>query len=167
MELKLLNKRIPFYVCLLLMTTGMAGSVSVYAVLNSATIRSITTISGEILVISEHLTATPQGVGITTSTASAVGSTLANNETMTAGGASANTALTQGYFEYRLKVEIATVAAGVEYSVELFADGTSKGKVYIGQASSGAAIGNYVTIKWNLGTSLASSVYEIQVLPAA
>ena len=161
-----MKKKMPLYAVLLVLVVATFGSVQAYAAISSATTRNVTTIRGEILVLSEALTATPQGVGITISTASAVGSALASNVTMTSGGASANTALTQGHFEYKMKVEIATVQAGLEYSVELFADGTTKGKVYIGQAASGAAEGDYVTVKWDLGTSLASAVYEVQVLPA-
>lgn len=64
-------------------------------------------------------------------------------------------------------MQIAAVPAGSECSVELFASGTSKGKVYIGQAYFGAAVGDYVTLKWNLGISLDDTAYEIQVLPAS
>ena len=84
---------------------------------------------------------------------------------MTASGASANTALTQGNFEYRWEVKVKTTSANQKYSVELFAGGTSKGKVYIGQGAS-PAVNDYVTVKWDLGTSLDDQVYEVQVLPA-
>jgi hypothetical protein len=83
---------------------------------------------------------------------------------MSSSGASANTALIQGHFEYRLKVEIDVVSGGDVYIVELYADGYSMGTVYIEQASTGAAVNDYVTIKWDLGSSLDDSVYEIQIV---
>jgi len=160
-----LTKRIPVYLVIFMLAITAMGSVAIYAITSSATTRTVTTIGGEIFVLTEELTLTPQGIGISTSTASAVGDSLANNVTMTSSGASANTALVLGQFEYRLNVEIATVSAAQDYSVELLANGVSQGTVYIGQDSSGAAIADYVTIKWDLGTSLDDSVYEIQVLP--
>jgi len=164
--MRLMTRPVPAYLVLIILLVTAAAAVAVYAAVSSATPRTVTTISGEIFVLTEELTATPQGIGITNTTVGAVGDTLATNVTMTASpGASANTALTQGYFEYRLKIEIATPSAGKAYSVELFAGGISKGKVYIGQGGS-PAVGKYATIKWNLGTSLASQVYEVQVLPA-
>ena len=162
---KLMSKRIPVYLVLAIVVLVIAGSISAYAAISSATTRTVTTIGGEIFVLTEELTATPQGVGITIDTISAAGATLATNVTMTTAGASANTALTQGNFEYRLEAKIATTSASQEYSVELFADGTTKGTVYIGQDPSSPAVDDYVTVKWDLGTSLDDSVYEIQVLP--
>lgn len=162
---KVMRKRIPVYLVLAIAALIATCSIAAYAAIDSATTRTVTTIGGEIFVLTEELTVTPQGVGITTSTAATVGDTLANNVTMTTAGAPANTALTQGQFEYRLKVTVATVAAGQEYTVELFQDGTTKGTVYIGQVT-GTSVDDYVTIKWDLGTSLDDNVYEIQVLPA-
>ncbi|MDQ1281428.1 MAG: hypothetical protein QG670_2693, partial [Thermoproteota archaeon] len=52
------------------------------------------------------------------------------------------------------------------YTVELFADGVSKGTAYIEQGAA-SVVADFVTIKWNLGASLNSAVYEIQVLPQA
>jgi len=163
--IRLMMRPVPAYLVLIILLVTAAAAVAVYAAISSAPTRTVTTISGEVFVLTEELTATPQGIGITNATVGAVGATPATNVTMTASGASANTALTLGYFEYRLKIEITTLSAGKTYSVELFAGGISKGKVYIGQGAS-PVVGNYVTIKWDLGTSLASQVYEVQVLPA-
>jgi hypothetical protein len=160
-----MTKRVPAYVILAVIVAAIMLQAVVYAAISSASTRTVTTIGGEVFTLTEQLTLTPQGIGISTATASAAGSSLANNVTMTASGASANTALTQGNFEYRLEVAIATVSTAQAYSVQLLEDGTSKGTVYIGQASSGAAQNDYVTIKFDLGQSLSSAVYEIQVLP--
>ena len=160
-----MRKPIPAYLVLVMLAVIAVMSVGVFSVISSASTRTVTTIGGEVLVITEELTVTPQGIGITTATIGAAGDTLPNNVTMTSGGASANTALTQGNFEYRLECNVTTTSAGQEYSVELFADGTSKGTVYIGQDPSTPAVDDYVIVKWDLGTSLDDSVYEIQVLP--
>lgn len=129
----------------------------------TTTTRTVTTIDGEVFFITEELDTIPQGIGITTNTIGAAGDS-SSPVIMTVSGASANTALVQGRFEYRLKVEIDVVQGGDEYIVELYADGVSEGTVYIKQALAGAAINDYVTIKWDLGSSLDDSVYEIQIL---
>ena len=163
--MKLMTKHIPAYLVLAMLAATVAGSVAVYASILSASTRTVTTVGGEVFILTEELTVTPLGIHITTADASAAGDTLANNVTITTAGASANTALTKGNFEYKLNVTVATVSAGQEYSVELFQGGTSKGKIYIGQVT-GTQVGDYAILKWDLGTSLDDQVYEIQVLPA-
>ena len=164
----LMTRQIPVYLMLaMICVSAISGAIVAHAAISIASPRTVTTIGGEVFSITEELTVTPQGIGITTSTAAAAG-TDESEVAMSASGTSANIALTQGNFEYRLKVAVATggVSNAKEYTVELLAGGTSKGTVYVEQGAT-SVIADYVTIKWDLGTSLDDAVYEIKVLPQA
>ncbi|MDQ1281625.1 MAG: hypothetical protein QG670_2890, partial [Thermoproteota archaeon] len=132
----IMSKQIPAYLMLAMMClAGIVGVIGVQA-LSSAPTRTVTTIGGEIFNITGELIVSPQGIGITTTTTPATG-TNGSEVVMSASPSSVNTALVQGCFEYRLKVEVAEggVSNAKEYTVELFADGVSKGTAYIEQGA--------------------------------
>jgi len=156
------KKRFPLYLFLVILPVFAMVSTGVYSAILEISTRTITTIGGEVFDITEELIMTPQGINITLTDTDAIGD-ISNPVIMISTGASANTDLIQGHFEYRLKVEIDVVSGGDVYIVELYADGSSMGTVYIEQ-DSGAVVNDYVIIKWDLGSSIDDSVYEIQIV---
>jgi hypothetical protein len=155
------RKSVPLWV-ILLMLVPLTASV-VFAASSMGT-RTITNISGESLALSEDLDGTPNGITVVSSTAAA----NAGNGTevaMDAGTSQvAREALTQGHYAYNCTVEVVNTSNSTEYSVELFQDGVTQGTLYIEQAADSVA-GDDVYCYWDLGTSIASHVYHIEVKP--
>ena len=159
-----MSKHVPVYVVVAMLIIAAMGPMIVYAALSVQT-TNVTTLGGEVFKISEDLTLAPQGIGISTADVEALGTSGTPVVMVSAPGASANTAITQGHFEYKLSVTIAYPEAGTAYTVNLLADGASKGTVYIKQATTGSGVDEFVTIRFDLGASLSTAVYEIQVAP--
>jgi hypothetical protein len=82
---------------------------------------------------------------------------------MTTGGSAANTAITMGDYTYSVTVTIANSQPSQAYAVTLKQDGVSEGIVYVAQDASGT-VGYKVIVTWDLGTSLASHVYEVDIV---
>jgi hypothetical protein len=155
------RKSVPLWVILLILVPLTA---SVVFAASSIGTRSVTNISGEVLTVSEGLDCTPNGITVVSSNASA----NAGNGTevaMDAGtGQVAREALTQGHYAYNATVAVVNASNSTEYSAELFEDGVSQGTLYIEQAAAAVA-GDDVYCYWDLGTSIASHVYHIEVKP--
>ena len=124
--------------------------------------RSVTTINGEVFTLTGDLTVTGFSTSIATAGASAAG-TSETPVAMTSGGATANTVITMGHYNYSVTVTVANIHNSQAYKVTLTQAGTSVGDVYIAQGTS-AAQNDKVTITWDLGTSLASAVYEVDIV---
>jgi hypothetical protein len=147
----------------MLMIVPLTASI-VFAASSMGT-RTVTNISGESLTVTEGLDATPNGISVASSTVGALGGNTTTEVAMDAGTSQiAREALTQGNYTYNATVEVVTVSSSTEYTVELFEDGTSQGTLYIEQASS-SVVGDDVYCYWDLGTSIASHVYHIEVKP--
>jgi hypothetical protein len=82
-----------------------------------------------------------------------------------AGGSIANTAITLGHYVYCVTVTVANIVDSQAYKVTLLQAGTNKGDVYSAQGDP-AALNDKITITWDLGTSLASAVYEVDIVTA-
>jgi hypothetical protein len=127
--------------------------------------RTYTNVSGEVITVTEGLDATPNGISVASSNVTALGGNTTTEVAMDAGTSQvARGALTQGHYTYNCTVEVVTTSNLKEYTVELFQDGVSQGILYIEQAAA-AVVGDDVYCYWDLGTSLASHVYHIEVMP--
>jgi hypothetical protein len=162
-----LKRQVPLYaVVLAVALAAIAGAMIAYTTVTITT-RTVTTIAGEVFVLTEELSVSDFGTSIATSDASATGTSAATAVVMTSTGAAANTAITKGDYVYSVKVVVAITQPTPDkvYKVTLKEDGTSKGDVYI-KTGDTPAQGDSVTVSWDLGTSLASRVYEVDIVPA-
>lgn len=122
------------------------------------------TIGGEVVTVTENLTPAGQGIDVEETTiGTAVGDTEVGAVEMTAAGAVANTVTAQGNYLYVYRLTVATADASQVYSVELIQDGTSIDTLYCSQPAA-PATAEYIDLTWDIGASLSSSVYEIEVL---
>jgi len=124
--------------------------------------RSVTTINGEVFTITGDLAVSAFSTQISTEPATALGTNGAP-VAMTAGDAIANTAITIGHYTYSATVAVVNVHDSVPYTVTLLQAGSPVGVVYIAQGVTVVA-GDSVTITWDLGTSLSSAVYEVNIV---
>lgn len=122
------------------------------------------TIGGEVVTVTENLTPAAQGIDVEDATiGTAVGDTQVGAVEMTIAGSVANTTTTAGNYIYVYRLTVATADDAQEYSVELIRDGTSVDTLYCEQPAA-AATAEYIDMTWDIGASLSSSVYEIEVL---
>lgn len=110
-----------------------------------------------------------QGMDVTAIAVSAAGTTSGAAIEMAPSLGAANVALSAGDWFYEIDLKeagIGSVASGT-YRAELFVDGTSKGSLYITQATADATAIEGVALKWSLGASLsANSAYVVKVVAA-
>jgi hypothetical protein len=164
-KMSLSRKQVPAYLMLIVVAfAGIAGAMVVIAS-GTITARSVTTINGEVFTLTGELTVSGFSTSIATADASAAG-TSETPVAMASGGATANTVITTGDFKYSVTVTVATGVDSQKYEVTLKQDGTSKGNVYIAQDAAGT-VGYTATVTWDISTSLASHVYEIDIVPAS
>jgi hypothetical protein len=151
----------------MLIVVAFAGIAGAMVVVATGTIgaRSVTTINGEVFTLTGELSVSGFSTSIATAGASAAG-TSGSPVAMTSVGSAANVAITLGHYVYSVNVTVATIHNSQEYKVTLLQSGTSKGDVYIAQGGSAAQNDN-ATVTWDLGTSLASAVYEVDIVPAS
>ena len=160
-----LRKKVP--ACVMLIVVVLAGLTGAMVASTAVTIqsRSVTTINGEVFTITGDLTVSGFNTSIAYATASAVG-TSGSPVAMTSGGSVANTAITMGDYTYSVTVTIANSHVSQGYAVTLKQAGISQGIVYIAQDAAGT-VDYKVTVTWDLGTSLASAVYEVYIVTAS
>jgi hypothetical protein len=162
--MSLSRKQVPAY--LMLIVVAFAGIAGAMVVVATGTIgaRSVTTINGEVFTLTGDLTVTGFSTSIATANASAVG-TSGSPVAMTLGGATANTVITMGHYNYSVTVTVANGVDSQKYKVTLTQAGTSKGDVYIAQDADGTE-GYTAIVTWDLGTTLASGpvVYEVDIV---
>ncbi|MGD0406032.1 MAG: hypothetical protein ABSB10_05210 [Candidatus Bathyarchaeia archaeon] len=163
--MSLSRKQVPAY--LMLIVVAFAGIAGAMVVIASGTIgaRSVTTINGEVFTLTGDLSVSGFSTAISTQAASAVG-TSGSPVAMTSVGSAANDAITLGHYVYSVNVTVASIHNSQEYKVTLLQSGTSVDDVYIKQGPSAAQNDN-VTVTWDIGTSLTSHVYEIDIVPAS
>jgi hypothetical protein len=166
-KMSLSRKQVPAY--LMLIVVAFAGIAGAMVVIASGTIgtRSVTTINGEVFTLTGELTVTGFSTSISTQAASAAG-TSGSPVAMTSSGATANTVITMGHYNYSVTVTIATGVDSQAYKVTLLQSGANMGDVYIAQDAEGT-VGYKATVSWDLGTTLASGpvVYEVDIVPAS
>jgi len=163
--MSLSRKQVPAY--LMLIVVAFAGIAGAMVVVATGTIgaRSVTTINGEVFTLTGDLTVSSFSTSISTATASAAG-TSETPVAMTSVGSAANDAITLGHYVYSVNVTVANIHNSQAYKVTLLQAGTSVDDVYIKQGTSAAQNDN-ATVTWDLGTSLASHVYEVDIVPAS
>ena len=154
------GRMIPLWimVCLLVPLT-----VTVVMAASSVTTTNSTLVNGENYVLSDNLTGTPQGIDVEDSALTIVGNVQGTPVEMTAAGSAANEDTVVGHYIYVYKIEVATLDADQEYSVTMTIDGSPETVLYIDQANTPVAA-DYVTCTWDIGTTLSSAVYEVEVL---
>ena len=163
-KMNLLRKQVP--ACVMLIVVVLAGLTGAMVAFASVTIntRSVTTINGDVFTLTGDLTVSGFSTSIATTAPSAAG-TSGTPVAMTSGGSAANTAIPMGDYTYTATVTIANSHVSQEYAVTLKQDGASQGIVYIAQDAAGT-VGYKVIVTWDLGTSLASHVYEVDIVTA-
>jgi hypothetical protein len=151
----------------MLIVVALAGLTGAMVAFASVTIntRSVTTINGDVFTITGDLTVSGFSTSIAWQGINAVG-TSGSPVAMTSGGSVANTAITMGDYTYSVTVTIANSQVSQEYAVTLKQDGASQGIVYIAQDAAGT-VGYKVIVTWDLGLSLASHVYEIDIVTSS
>ena len=122
-----------------------------------------TSIGGEVVNVSEKLSCAGMGIDVEDDTLSAAGGTFGAAVEMTADGAVANTATTQGHYIYLYKLQVVTLDAGKVYKAQLFMDGESQGSCYVTQHATDPLTSHHAHLTYDIGTSLASAVFEIEV----
>ena len=152
---------------------GLIGAV-IASSASTITTRSVTTIGGEVFTLTGDLSISSYSTATSTTAYSVAPLSLDASGTsgtpmvMTAGGSTANTAITQGDFVYTVIVAVAhDVSVTTTYDVTLKVDGNVNGNVYIQQVSGTPTtqVGNSVSISWDLGNTLQSHVFEIDIVP--
>ncbi len=158
------GKHVPAYLILIIVTlAGIMGALVAVAAVTMSQPRSVTTINGEVFTVTGDLAVSGFSTQISTADATALG-TSGDPVAMTAGVATANTAITIGHFTYSVTVAVVNVHDSVPYAVTLLQAGSPVGVVYIAQGANAVA-GDSVTITWDLGTTLNSAVYEVNIVP--
>ena len=160
--MKWLTKAAPTWVVLVLLAAVIGVSVAWAA--SEVTERKYATMAGEVVTVTEEVSATPQGITVATADIGANEGTLGSPIIMTTDSATANNAVTKGHYVYKCEVAVVTVTADAEYTVKLLKDGTQEGNlIYIGQAAAPAP-GDKVTITWDI-VSFESAVYQVEIMP--
>ena len=160
--LRFYRRAIPLWLICLFIT-----SLTVSVVYAAVTVESTTygTIGSELVTVTENLTPSAQGIDIAASTVSTpVGDTQVGAVLMVpAPGDTATTTTIAGNYIYVYRLTVSTGDSDKVYSVELIKDGTSIDTLYCQQPTS-PVTGEYVDFTWDIGASLSSAVYEIEVL---
>ena len=172
--MNLLRKQVPAFVTLIIVVlAGLAGAMIASAT-STISSRSITNIGGEVFTLTENLAISSYSASPSTSSYSVAPSSIdasgtsGSPVTMTTDGSTANTAITQGDFVYTVTVTVIhDVDTTTTYDVTLKVDGAVNGEVYIQQLSGTptSQINNKVSISWDLGNTLQSHVFEIDIVP--
>ncbi len=164
-KMNLLRKQVPAYLMLIIVAlVGITGAMVAVAAVTIQT-RSVTTINGEVFTLTGDLTISDFATSIAIANVPAAGATSGSAIPMAGGGAASNTAITIGDYTYSATVTVFNVHDGQTYAVTLLQSGVSMGVVYIAQGAT-AVEGDSVTITWDLGTSLNSAVYEVNIVPS-
>ena len=125
-----------------------------------------TSIFGEIYTVTEELSVTTQGVDISPSAKSAAGTNSTSPVTLTGVGATVRTDIAKGNYSYAVEVSIATTSANAKYNVTLYREQSDAwvyiDSLYVQQAASPSA-GEKATLSWDIGASLSSSTYKIEI----
>ncbi len=165
--MSLSRKQVPAYLMLIVIAlAGLTGAMVAFAV-GPISQRSVTTINGEVFTLTGDLSVNGFSTSIATATADAAGSTIGSAVAMTSeGGSAANTVITKGDYTYSVTVNVTNTDNSQAYKVTLKQDGASQGIVYIAQGNP-AAQNDKVTVTWDIGASLASHVYEVDIVPVS
>ncbi len=110
----------------------------------------------EIIISGGNLTITALGVDAITYNQTTVGDTQGGAVTMAnTGNPVANTALIQGYWAYKVRVQAITgsTAASIDFQIDLKVNGTITDTLFISSDGS-PATGELVTLTFDLGTDL-------------
>ena len=142
----------------------LAIPLTIGVVLAAVTVQTTnyTSIGGEVVNVSEKLSCAGMGIDVEDDTLSAAGGTFGAAVEMTAGGAIANTATTQGQYIYLYKLQVVTLDAAKVYKAQLFKDGVSQGSCYVKQSADPSA-SDHAHLTYDIGATLSSAVFEIEV----
>ena len=160
---KLLRRNIPLWLLILLVV--LAAAPGIYATLTVQN-QTYTSIFGEIVTVTEDLNIVTQGIDISPSAKSVVGNESGSPVTLTAAGAIVRTDIAKGNYYYSVEVNVATTSANTKYNVTLYkeesGEWTSVDSLYV-QQSGTPAVDDKAVLSWDLGASLSSSVYKIEI----
>ena len=158
--MRLIERLVPLWIAGLILLVSTASSV--FAEVSVGTTGS-GSVSGFAVTITESLTPSSQGIDVEEAALPAAGVSRDAAVVMTAEGSSANTPTCIGHYVYVYRLAVATVDNGQEYGVELLKDNTSVGTLYVNQRADSAE-GDFVTLTWDIGSSLSSAVFVVEVL---
>ena len=150
--------------CLVLVILSACTASTVTA--NTASSR-YTGISTAPIPVDEDLRFVSKGVSMAIADLPASGASNGDEVSMGNGDAEvANTSLTLGDYIYKTELAVAVdgVAANKEYAAELLVDGVSYGRLYFEQ-SSDSAVGDSIELTWDVGDSLQTQFYCVEVVP--
>jgi hypothetical protein len=165
--MSLSRKQVPAYLMLIVVAlAGLTGAMVAFAV-GPISQRSVTTINGEVFTLTGELTVGGFSTSIAPQTLSAVG-TVGTPVVMATPSSNANTIITKGDYTYSMTVTIFTSAPDTVYKVTLKQDGTSVtgSPVYIKQDAAGTPTYTAI-VTWDIGTTLQTAVYEVDIVPAS
>ena len=159
----LLKRNIPLWLLILLVV--LAAAPGIYATLTVQN-QTYTSIFGEIVTVTEDLNIVTQGIDISPSAKSVVGNESGSPVTLTAAGAIVRTDIAKGNYYYSVEVNVATTSANTKYNVTLYkeesGEWTSVDSLYV-QQSGTPAVDDKAVLSWDLGASLSSSVYKVEI----
>ena len=157
----ILKRHIPLWVVLLLAIS--ATFPGVYAVL-TVNNRTYTSIFGEIVIVTEDLSVVTHGIDISPAHKDPAGTDSLLPITMTS--SIARTDIAKGNYFYSVDVSVTTLSASTKYNVTLYMEESDEwvgvASLYVQQGGAPAE-GDKATLSWDIGASLSSSVYKIEI----
>lgn len=161
---RMLSRRVPLWLVLILSFVLLVPSI--YAVLTVQT-RTYISLFGEIVDVTEDLDVVSQGVDVQNSNKAAQGAEPGSPVTLDPGeNAKARTALTKGHYVYSVEASVATVSANTKYNCTLYMEVSeqweNKGSLYVKQSST-PSIGDKALLTWDIGTTLNSTVFKLEI----
>lgn len=159
---KILGKRVPLWVVLLLMVALLAVSIT-YAV--TANQRTFTTLFGEVIDVTTEVSITELMIDIAKQSQSAVGDTPATAVTMTSGNPTAQTTITKPNWLYQVELECitGTTPASTTFKVDLYINSTLSNTLYVA-SDADPATGEQATCKFDIGADLSNTASYMMVV---
>jgi hypothetical protein len=160
---KIIHKAVPIWLVSLLV---LIPSVSV--VWTALTVQNTTKASlfGEIYTVTEELSVMTQGIDISPSAKSAAGTDSGSPVILTAPGAKVRTDIAKANYYYSVELSIVTTSANTKYNATLYQE-QSDAWVYIDslyiQQSTTPSVGDKATLSWDIGSSLETSTYKVDI----
>lgn len=158
--MKWLTKAAPTWVVLVLLAA--VTGVSVAWAVSKVTEQKYATMAGEVVTVTEELSANPLGITVAPVNIGAKGTELAPITMIADPGDTANNTVTKGHYVYKWDVTVAEAINNANYTITLWKDGTVENTIYITQGET-AVVGDKVTITWDIGTSLETAVWAVEI----
>lgn len=158
----MLGGSVPVWLVILIFV--MLGVPGIYAAMTISEIQYVA-IYGEVFTITGELTVTSNGVDAAKADKSASGLNPDDPVTLRSGGPGgrAHTDITKWDWTYSIDVSVATVSPETKYKVTLYKDGEVVASLYVKQGAD-PDIGDRATLTWDIGASLDSSSFKVEIV---